>query len=116
MGGSEVEVCIDARDKQDFDESLAHAHELWQATEGWDARARRVAADQLLGEYNEEWRGDDPEIDGETFASRIAPKAICVSADGSFEFWYDDDKLFLRHSIRVEGSLDDGPQGAYIDG
>ena len=114
--GREIEVFIEAKDKQELDEALAHAHELWRATADWDARARRVAADQLLGEYNDDWRGDDPEIDADAFASRIAATLVSVRADGSFEFWYDDDKLFLRHSIRVEGSLDDGPQGAYIDG
>lgn len=114
--GREIEVFIEAKDKHELDEALAHAHELWQATADWDARARRVAADQLLGEYNGEWRGDDPEIDADTFASRIAATLVSVRADGSFEFWYDDDKLFLRHSIRVEGSIEDGPQGAYIDG
>ena len=99
-------------------DSLATAHALWQSLDAWDARVRRVAADQLLSLYEDTWRDavDGPELDATAFGERILLQSIVVYPDGEFELWFGDDDLFGGHSIRVVGSLADGPQAATIEG
>jgi len=43
-------------------------------------------------------------------------EAVQVEPDGSFEFWFGDGWMFAGHSIRVTGSLENGPDEASMEG
>ena len=47
---------------------------------------------------------------------RMELDAVQISADGSFEFWFNDGDLFWGHSIHVTGSLESGPESAQMEG
>jgi hypothetical protein len=114
--GSDVDMRVDGTPAAPHDDALATARALWRADRSWDARARRVAADQLLALYNDTWRDAGPALDAAAFGARLSPSSVVAFGDGEFELWYHDDGLFGGHAIRVVGSIADGPQGATIEG
>jgi hypothetical protein len=114
--GADVHVLVDGASTDAHADAIATAHALFDAADQWDARSRRVAADQLLALYNDTWRDDEPVLDAGAFAERLVPESVVAAGNGEFEIWYGDDDLFGGHSIRVVGSLADGPQGATIEG
>jgi hypothetical protein len=59
-----------------------------------------IAAKELLKVYNEEWN-DGPSLAVGAFASRIALYRFSFYPDGKVELDYDDDDLFLGHTIKV---------------
>ena len=90
---------------------------------GWDEKVRAFAAQELLDQAND-WDQDSAgnedrepeEITREQFMERMELDAVQISADGSFEFWFNDGDLFWGHSIHVTGSLDQGPEMAQMEG
>ena len=72
---------------------------------------------EFLGLKNDAWLDEDEtKFSKEEFKERLTLNSITVQADGQFEFWYDDGDLFLGHSIRVNGSLSEGPMHAGLEG
>jgi hypothetical protein len=114
--GADVHVMVDGKSADARADAIATAHALFDSADEWDARSRRVAADQLLALYNDTWREDGPELDAAAFAARLVPESVVAAGEGHFEIWYADADLFGGHSVRVVGSLGDGPQGATIEG
>ena len=47
---------------------------------------------------------------------RMELDAVQISADGRFEFWFNDGDLFWGHAIHVTGALDQGPESAQMEG
>ena len=90
---------------------------------GWDEKVRSFAADQLLEQAND-WAqdaagnedGEPEEITREQFMERLELDAVQISADGRFEFWFNDGDLFWGHAIHVTGALDQGPEMAQMEG
>lgn len=113
FGGVLVDVLVAPASDDGLDDALATAHALWPDADDWDARARRVAADQLLPTYFEAHGGPDAaRLGSEDFVARMQPAGVSLFEDGEFELWYDDGGLFEGRAIRVAGSLRDGPQAA----
>lgn len=88
---------------------------------GWDEKVRSYAADHLLEPVNGCSAGDGEEdslqeLSREDFLSRLELDAIQVNGDGGFEFWFNDGELLWDDSIRVSGTLSDGPTAAQMEG
>ena len=56
------------------------------------------------------------DLSPEELAGRLEPESIQVWADGSFEFWFHDADYQWEHSLRVCGSLEDGPDQVHLEG
>ncbi len=101
---------------------LMYAHTLLEQQKEWDEKIRSFAAKELL-DLARDWAADanqegedPPELTEEVFMGRMEPQSIEVREDGSFDFWFGDGDLFFGHSIRVSGSMDEGPTDADMEG
>jgi hypothetical protein len=113
----EIELVLDAAEPAEVDRAAAAARSLWQDEVGWDRRIRAFAASELLPLKNESWlREGEAKVTAEEFAARLSLQLIRVQAEGTFEFWFDDDDMFWCHSITVDGNTTDGPTDASIQG
>lgn len=121
---------LEGKVRLDFDQGPAEEMKAAQGTAkalladaaGWDARIRAYAAQELLALANQ-WAAEGGEEDeepeeltAETFMARMEPDAIQVDGAGGFTFWFNDGEMFWGHSIRVSGSLTDGPTDAQMEG
>jgi len=101
---------------------LMYAHTLLEHQQEWDGKIRSFAAKELL-ENARDWAADaaeegegPPELTEEAFMQRMELQSIELREDGSFDFWFGDGDLFWGHSIRVSGSMDEGPTDADMEG
>ena len=114
---------LDIDREEDWDACVERAKALVAGQKDWDQRVRAFAADQLLDQAND-WEQDSAgnedrepeEITREQFMERMELDAIQISADGHFEFWFNDGEMFWGHSIHVTGSLETGPERAQMEG
>lgn len=114
---------LDIDREEDWDACVEQAKALMADQKGWDEKVRAFAAQELLAQAND-WaqdaaeNGDEEpeEITREQFIERLELDAVQISADGSFEFWFNDGDLFWGHAIHVTGSLDKGPEMAQMEG
>lgn len=114
---------LDIDREEDWDACVERAKALMADQKGWDEKVRSFAADQLLEQAND-WAqdaagnedGEPEEITREQFMERLELDAVQISADGRFEFWFNDGEMFWGHSIHVTGSLDQGPEMAQMEG
>ena len=119
--GTEVSLSFDRMDEAEMKQSQNTAKALLARAADWDRRVREYAADELL-ELANDWSQDMDEDGGavevtrEQFMERMELEAVQVEPDGSFEFWFGDGWLFAGHSIRVTGSLENGPDEASMEG
>ena len=117
--GGQISLVFDVG--EDRAGALQNAKALLADAAGWDRRVREYAADELL-ELANDWSQDMDEDGGavevtrEQFMERMELEAVQVEPDGSFEFWFGDGWLFAGHSIRVTGSLENGPDDASMEG
>ena len=72
-------------------------------------RVREGAAEHLLDLYNKTWRDtgedDEPEapvLDRRGFADRLKLSLVTVYDEGTVTIYFDDDQMFLGHSIEVD--------------
>ncbi len=115
--GATIDVNCDRGDDGTIDKALQTARHLWADQPGWTRRVLTFAASELLPTKNDYWLDDDEEpLTSEQFVSRMHLVSISLGGDGSFEFWHDDDDMFLGHSIQVRGTQADGLQWANIPG
>ena len=130
VGWYEAEIkWVDGTVRLDFDKGNEEAMKAAQATakallsddKSWDERVRTFAAEKLTDLANQ-WAKDaeeeaaPEEITAEDFARRMELDAIQVDDQGGFTFWFDDGEMFWGHSIRVSGTLSDGPDDAQMEG
>lgn len=115
--GSEISLNLDQNE-----ETLAAAQEtakvLMEDQASWDARVRTFAAEQLLERVNELLQSEGGEAElytCESLADQFEPDSILAGPDGTFEFWFSDDDLFLAHPVHVAGTLEQGPALAEMD-
>ena len=112
---------LDIDREEDWDACVEQAKALMAGQKGWDEKVRAFAAQELLDQAND-WaqdaaEGEEPEeITREQFMERLELDAVQISADGRFEFWFNDGDLFWGHAIHVTGSLDQGPEMAQMEG
>ena len=114
---------LDIDREEDWDACVEQAKALMADQKGWDEKVRSFAADQLLEQAND-WAqdaaenedGEPEEITREQFMERMELDAVQISADGRFEFWFNDGDLFWGHAIHVTGALDQGPEMAQMEG
>ena len=114
---------LDIDREEEWDACVERAKALMADQKGWDEKVRSFAADQLLEQAND-WAqdaagnedGEPEEITREQFMERLELDAVQISADGRFEFWFNDGDLFWGHAIHVTGSLDQGPEMAQMEG
>lgn len=112
---------LDIDREEDWDACVEQGKALMAGQKGWDEKVRAFAAQELLDQAND-WaqdaaEGEEPEeITREQFMERLELDAVQISADGRFEFWFNDGDLFWGHAIHVTGSLDQGPEMAQMEG
>lgn len=112
--GRHVTVSISVEDEETDAEPTAeirHARRVLSRLPEQEPEARQLAADELLGIYNEEWNDDGDPLSEDEFMARLTLEDVGVLADGSAELFYKDGGLFAGHavlvSINADGNLDD---------
>jgi hypothetical protein len=102
----EVEILIYTEGGEPFN-ILERARAAYAVIQHRESGYPPEAAKELLEAYNENWNDGTP-LDGETFASRIGLYRFSFHPDGKVELDYDDDDMFLGHSIavRLDENLD----------
>ena len=115
--GEEISLNLDQSE-----ETLACAQEtaknLMENQENWDNRVRVFAAEQLLAQVNTLVQSEDGDAElytVETLAEQFQLDSVLAGPDGTFEFWFSDDDLFLAHPVHVTGTLEQGPNLAEMD-
>lgn len=109
-------VNLDAdENKQTADNALKTLNILLQNQDTFDKQARKCAANRLTNLAND-WAEDEYEISKEEFIRRISISELCVSLDGYFDIYYNDDDMFLGHVIIVNGHIEKGFDDASIAG
>lgn len=114
---------LDIDREEDWDACVERAKALMADQKGWDEKVRSFAAQELLEQAND-WAqdaagnedGEPEEITREQFMERMELDAVQISADGRFEFWFNDGDLFWGHAIHVTGALDQGLEIAQMEG
>ena len=109
--GEEMQLCIDA--EGDHASCAAVALSVMGAMADWDEKARICAADKLLEQVNAD---SDEEMSREEFMECLGVETLDVSADGSFQLWFNDGGLFGGNLIRVSGSEAAGMTDAVLEG
>lgn len=114
-----VHLDVDERGAETALDAEATLAKLLSESTAWDEKARAFAALKLVDTAND-WLTDEdenaPEITEEDFAARLSISELCVSTDGDFELFYDDDDMFWGHVIIVSGNIEDGLDDATIAG
>jgi len=83
--------------------AMARAAAIVLELERGMAGVREAIADQLLDVYNDEWREGGKPLSRAAFKKRPALTSVVVSP-ARITLYFDDDGLFLRHTIEVRGS------------
>lgn len=98
---------VDIEDGITANKALNTLSKLIQDNKTWDFNLRNFAAEKLIHTCNV-WRFEEDEnatdITKEEFAKRISLNTINIYNDGTMEFEFYDDNLFLGHSIIVNAS------------
>lgn len=116
------ECCInldtDEEETQTAGDACNTLKRLMENCKEWDEKARKFAAAELTENANDwaEEEDDNNEITEEEFAKRLIISEVCVSTDGDFEIYYDDDDMFWGHVVIVSGNIETGMEDAYIAG
>jgi hypothetical protein len=113
LGGDELQSCLEL------------ARELVASLQVLQTKARAVAADDLLENYNENWRMftryradgsvedvTHPPLSAEEFGRRLRLEGLAVTGSSMIEFCFSDDGLFAGHSVFVAS----GDGTAFADG
>ena len=118
---------LDAGEELLLDKSIGlfskDALETWKKliadSQEWDDKARKFAAEEMTDNAND-WALDADEnaeeMTKEDFAKRLMISEVCVSTDGNFELFYDDDDMFWGHVVIVSGNIETGIDDAYMAG
>lgn len=121
--GETIDVSISCEDKAEAEKLLVRLEEMFENAERWDDEIRTFAAGGLT-ELANDWLMDTveddeeqpPEITEADFASRIKIVSIELDEDAEFTVFFDDDDMFLGHSVVVYGDLENGPNEANMEG
>jgi len=90
---------------------------LFQRAAEWDARARNLAADELLETKNQFWLGDDEvPLTRDQFKERMTLESVGLNPGPFIQFYFEDGDLFAGHSIVVTFDEEEGNSWAEIAG
>ncbi len=111
-GGRSIEFVFHA-DGGPYDAVVEMAASVAQHLDRFDAAAKRVAASDLTGTYNEDWneydqaQGDgtfktitNPELTQVEFARKLTLEGVNVTGD-MVDFFYNDENMFWGHCVIV---------------
>lgn len=131
MGWYEAEVdWLEQRIRLDFDKGEEAAMKAAQDTaralladaQSWDTRVRSFAAAHLAslaGQWAPDGFSEEDaparEMTPEEFAQRLELDAIQVDDQGGFIFWFQDSALLWGRCVRVNGTLELGPDDAQME-
>lgn len=114
-----VHLDVDEDGAETAEDAIVTLAELLSHSQIWDDQARKFAASELA-EMANEWQSEDKEnaleISKEDFEKRLTISELCISIDGDFEIFYDDDDMFWGHVIIVSGNIKKGLEDATIAG
>lgn len=100
-------------------DALETLQKLLTNCQEWDEKARKYAAQELTDCAND-WAQDEDEnaeeITQEDFAKRLIISEVCISTDGDFELFYEDDDMFWGHVVIVSGNIENGIDDATMAG
>ena len=111
-----IHIDSDGDGKETANNALKTYYELMRYCEEWDQKAREFAAKELTDLANDWAEEDGIEITNEDFMKRLEISEVCVSPDGDFELFYNDDDMFYGHVIIVSGNIEVGLDSADIAG
>lgn len=115
--GQPLNLTLSTQTPADLPGCAATAVALINDAARWQAAAEAMIVESLYDLWLEEWREEeDPVLDQADFLARLTRPALTVYADGSFEFEWEDDGLFLGHCVMATGSLEEGFDDAGIAG
>lgn len=120
--GQDVQFIYDNGPEEEQKAAQAAALSMVSDAQKWDGRLRTFTADSLLDQMNdwardEAQEGEEPEeLTREDFMGRMEPESLQVWSDGRFEFWFHDRDYQWEHSLRVVGTLSDGPSQVHMEG
>lgn len=110
---------VDEEGAATANDALETLNKLLTNCQEWDAKARKFAAEELTDNAND-WAQDEDEnaeeITLEAFAERLTISEVCVSTEGDFELFYDDDDMFWGHVVIVSGNIETGIADAQMAG
>lgn len=116
-GTIDIRLTLSPSEGEDAKNCLATARAIWDLQPVWHERITNHVVTEFLNLKNDTWLNEaEAELSAEQFKSRLTLSSITVEANGKFEFWFADGDLFLGHSIRVAGSLSEGPTHAGLEG
>ena len=117
-----VHLDVDEEGVETAETALETWSKLSENSADWDKKAREYAAKELVDNAND-WLYDGAEEDEEVeemteedFARRMILSEVCISTEGDFNIYYDDDDMFWGHVIIVSGNIRDGISDATIAG
>lgn len=119
-GSCRIHLDVDGEGMETAEDSVHTLQKLMEHCADWDKKARRFAAKELT-ELANDWQDEsgeeeEAEITEEEFAERLHISEVCVSVDGDFEIYYDDDDMFWGHVVVVSGNIDHGISDATMEG
>ena len=114
-----INMDVDEESSVTAKDALVTFKTLIADSQEWDDKARKFAAEEMTDNAND-WALDADEnaeeMTKEDFAKRLMISEVCVSTDGNFELFYDDDDMFWGHVVIVSGNIETGIDDAYIAG
>ena len=117
-----IQLIYDNGSEEEQKAAQATARSMLADAQSWDGKVRSFAADALLTQVNDWARegaeeGEEPEeLTREEFMARMEPESLQVWGDGRFEFWFHDRDYQWEHSLRVVGTLAEGPTQVHLEG
>ena len=115
--GEEISLNLD-QNEETLESAQETARTLMENQKEWDTTVRTFAAAQLLEQANELLQNEDDQAEqytADALAEQFQIDSILAGPDGTFEFWFSDDDLFLAHPVHVTGTLEQGPKLAEMD-
>lgn len=112
-GEETVQLCYEQT--ADREACAAAARALMGQAGKWDGQARACAADELLAQAQELAAEFDEQLEREEFMARLIPDAIDLTGGEQPVMWYADDGMLAGGSIRITGTLTDGPARAELE-
>ena len=113
--GREIELLLND-DGGTFEESAAHALELIDKEQLWQAEFDDRLYAELYSNWDENWRQDNPPLNKVQWLARLDMQSLEVSAEGYFTVMFGDGDLFWGHWLEVFGKVDEGAKYASLLG
>jgi len=108
---------VDVDNKGSWTKAMNVLRTLFEQQIQQDSEFRAFAAEQLTDLAND-WIQDDniPEISKGDFIRRTSLSELAVASSGDYTAYYDDDDMFLGHTVTISGNIKKGIKSATIEG